>query len=306
MRGRCASGLRSPCGQKGKTFISDRPIQVLVVTLAAAMALTGEAPQNPSQPMDPSVIYERCIAMIDADRMPPYAIYTLHVDAQHIDISRDYSKTGAPTTLLHFGTFNKHSTYRVWYRSRDQRSVMQDLASNAINYGAAVPWALDLAAPIANSANTSGQAVGGDAVAIDDATQLLSEVKTAAKNAYRISFAGVERYDGHIAYHLNLEGISGDPNDHPLRTLLVDTASFQPLQVVIEVGQRTVLYGGGLTMSANFGDVGGYWVSTSGSIVGNGRFTFIHVRGTYTYAVTDFLAPSQLPTSIFMSPSNTS
>jgi hypothetical protein len=267
--------------------------------------LVAAAPSPATSPlMDPITIYERCIAMMDADQMPQYAIYTLHTDAQHIDISRIYTKTGATTTLLHFGTFNRQNAYRVWYRARGQRSVMQDLTSHAAEYGPPVPWALDLAAPNTNSGTTSGQAVGSDAVAIDDATQLLSDVRTEAKSAYRISLTGVEKYAGHFVYHLSLESVSGDPNDHPLRTLLVDTVSFQPLQLVIEVGQRTMLYGGGLTMSVSFGDVGGHWLSTSGSIVGIGRFAFIHVRGTYTYAVSDFLAPSQLPDSIFASQSS--
>jgi hypothetical protein len=243
--------------------------------------------------------------MMNADPTPPYTIYTLHVDAQHIDVTRGYTKTGAPTTIMQFGAFHQQETYRVWYRARDQRSVMQDLSSHATTMVPPVPWALDLAAPLETTGSPSGETVSASGAAIDQATRLLSQVKVDAKNAYRITLVGIEEYAGHRAYHLALENTGGDPNDHPLRTLLVDAVTFRPLKIVIEVGQHTMFYGGGVTMSTSFGEVGGYWLSTSGSIIGNGRFTFIHVRGTYTYSASDFVFPPALPESMFTIQPNT-
>jgi hypothetical protein len=248
---------------------------------------------------DPYAIYERCVAMMNSDSSPPYTIYTLQIDAQHIDISRGYTKTGAPTTMLHFGAFDQQKTYRVWYRARDQKSVTQDVTSHAAALAPPVPWALDLATPLTSTGSPSGETTSADGVAVDQATQLLSQVKVDAKNDYRITLAGEEQYAGHPAYRLALENIGGDPNDHPLRMLLVDAVSFRPLQIVIEVGQRTLFYGGGVTMSASFSEVGGYWLSTRGSIIGNGRFAFIQVHGTYTYSASHFVFPPQLPESMF-------
>lgn len=282
-------------------LLGREPSALMVKAGLLALLLLADAGSTvPSTSADPYAIYERCVAMMNADPTPPYAVYVLRIEAQNINIVRGYSKSGAPTTKLEFGRTHEQAAYRVWYRARDQRSLMQDLASNAAVVTPPVPWALDLAAPPAGTTEDStGQSVSGKSVEIEDATQLLSEVKIDAKDAYRISLAGMEMYAGHRAYHLAIENVGGDPNDHPLRTLLVDSETFRPLQVVIEVGQRGMLYGGGLTLSANFGAAGGYWLSTSGSVIGNGHFAFIRVRGTYTYSASDFVFPPELPKSMF-------
>ena len=266
-----------------------------VVLLASADVSTPAS----GELSDPHAIYQRCIAMMNAERTPPFMIYTLHVDAHHLDVSRGYSSTGAPTTLMHFGTFRQQADYRVWYRASDQRSVMQDSTTHATIVAPPVPWALDLAAPPTGTASPSSETVSGNAAAIDQATRLLSQVKVDADSAYRMTLVGQEEYAGHRAYRVNFENISGDPNDHPLRTLVVDAVSFQPLEIVIDVAQSNMLYGGGLTLSANFSDVGGYWLSTDGAIVGNGHFTFISIHGTYSYSASNFSFPPQLPESMF-------
>jgi hypothetical protein len=271
-----------------------------VITALVLLLLLADA-TSPilEKSMAPAEIYERCVAAMNANGKPAYAVYMLHVDAQHIDITRGYTSTGSPTTELKFGTFVHTSTYRVWYRAHDQKSLTQDLGSETTALTPPVPWALDLVGPPASPQNSSNESVGAGGAAIDQATQLLSEIYTNERDAYHISLVGMEEYGGHRVYHLDLENVGGDPNDHALRTLLVDSNSFRPLQVVVEVAQRSMMYGGGLIMSANFSEVGGYWLSTSGSVTGYGHFAFIHVQGTYTYTASDFTFPATLPDSMF-------
>jgi hypothetical protein len=273
-------------------------VAVLVLTVARVAAQPIPSP-TPAKPLDPVAIYERCVAAMNAEPRPPYAIYSLRIEAHHLDIARSWTSSGASTTILSFGSWHHTSRFRVWYRTRDQHALTQDLIAKTETLEPPVPWALDLTPPPGGIPNASDENVSGEAAAIAQATILLSQVYVDEKAAYHISLGGTEEYNGHRVYELDLENVGGDPNDHPLRALLVDAASFRPRQVTIDVGERTMLFGGELTMTASFDQVGAYWLSTNGSIVGSGHFTFIHVHGTYTYEASDFLFPAQLPESTF-------
>lgn len=274
-----------------------RAVGALIAGLVASLLVADAAP--PSPPPDPVAIYERCVAAMRDAARPPYAEYTLSIDAHHLDISRDFTSSGAATTILHFGSFTHVAALRLTYRERDQKTVVEDVIGKTSTVGPPLPWALDLTPPPAGIPSPADENVSGQAVDIAQATILISHIYIDEKDAYHITLAGVEEYAGHRVYHLTLQNVGGDPNEHPLRTLFVDAASYRPRQVTIEVGERTMMFGGDLTMSANFDQVGDYWLSTNGSIVGNGHFTFIHVHGTYTYSATDFAFPATLPDSIF-------
>jgi hypothetical protein len=271
---------------------------MLTSTLVALALVAFAGSPTPASP-DPYQIYERCVVAMANTPEPPFEFYQLHVAANRIDITRGYSSAGTPTTTLHFGNPRERATYRVWVRNSDQRSFMQDIASRAASVTPPVPWQLDFHVPASDDGRQPRETVASHAVTVNQATKLLSEVEVDHRSNYQITFGGMEQYEHHAAYRLLLQSVTGDPNDHPLRELVVDATSFRAWQVVAQVGQGGWLFGGGLVLTANFEPVGGYWVSTSGSVDGSGHYAFFHLDGTYSYLASDFSFPSALPKSYF-------
>lgn len=279
-------------------------VAILILWLGVVAATSPPpVPSRPTPTLDPYAIYERCDNAMRENQSPPYLTYVLHVDADHINISRKYTSTGDPTTTLHFGIEHRKATYRVWYRSRDGKSLTQDLGSGELAVSPPVPWSLDFRpAPAWSASPTPGETVASGTVTTDAAGKLLAEITIDQSRFYNITYAGMETIADRQAYHLILKNISGDPNDHALRDLLVDTTSFRALQAVLEVGQTNLLYGGRLRLRVGFSQVGPYWLNTEGTIEGRGHYAVFFVNGSYDYAASQIQFPQQLPDRYFRGP----
>jgi hypothetical protein len=281
-------------------------IEHLVLLLSCLVVMGASEPSpnaaNPSA-LNPHLIYARCIKAMSENPFPPYMTYVLNVDADHISISRRYDGNDMPITILHFKISHHQHAYRVWYRGRDQKSLMQDLGSKEIAVAPPIPWALDFRnRPEVPDPPAPLETASSGAIATNEEGALLREVTTDQSPYYRITFAGMETVDSHPVYHLLLQSTSGDPNAHALRELFVDTTSFRARELVMEVGQHTVLYGGRLELKAMFSQVGPYWLNTSGTIEGRGYYAIFFLNGSYVYNASDFDFPAHLPDAYFRAP----
>ena len=268
------------------------------VSMPPSQPLTQATPQQPtagSTPLalDAGAVYARCVQALRQAPRPQYATYSLQVNADHIDITRAYDAAGLPTTTLYFGVRRRTATYLVRYRERDGTAAMRDLASGAITVGPPVPWSLDLWT--ASPQPAAAESVSSGSVTTDAAGRLLAELRNDQHGYYRISFAHQPEAGHDSGYQLLFAVVSGDPNAHALRELIVDRSSFLPLVAVLQVAQHRFLFGGTLTLNLRFGAVGPYWLNTEGTILGQGHYTIVPVSGSYRYRAADFAFPAQLP-----------
>ena len=280
---------------------------VLIIGLAApSVRADSSARVRPSQPAvdDPVAIYRRCVAAMAAAPNPPYASYVLSINANRLDLTRGYAQDGHSTTTLHFMARPHANVYQVWYRDRDRRSLMQDVASAQRTVGPPVPWALDFQSSAADAPAglAPGVDVGGSAVQLDQATALAQQIDSDQSVHYQIALAGDSTYSGHPAYDLRLSSVSGDPNDHPLRELIVDKRSFRVWQLTVAVEKRNGPVVGSLQLIAAFRPVGRYWLNDSGTLSGEGRIAFMRFHGSYDYSATRFRFPREMPDSYFAVP----
>lgn len=248
---------------------------------------------------DPYEIYGRSVAMTQANPAPPFASYVLQVSANHFDLTRDYDASGAPTTTLHFGLGHAQAAYRVWYRASDVKTLMQDVQSSDVSVVPPVPWPLDFTDCARDCNAPVNEKVRMGSVTVNQMAKLLSSIAVDQHDQYRITLAGVETDNGQPAYHLLLQNVAGDPNQHPLRELFVDTRSFRVRQVVLEVGQHGPLFGGSLQLRAHFSMVGPYWINTDGEVAGGGHYAFLHLNGSYAFHASNFDFPKRLPSWYF-------
>ena len=267
----------------------------------AGAASAGAA--SPSPDLDAVAIYRRCVAAMARTPAPPYAYYVLQINSNRLDLTRGYADDGHPTMMLHFMVRPHANTYRVWYRFRDTRALMQDMASSSRTITPPVPWALSFHhSKAAMPTGASGSEVGESGVELDSATELADKVESDDSAFYTISLTGLIDYQGHPAYDLALRNVAGDPNGHPLRELIVDRRSFRIWQLALELGRPEGALNGSLQVRASFRPVGRYWLNDAGTLVGEGHVAFMRFRGSYDYTATQFRFPRDMPDSYFQAP----
>jgi hypothetical protein len=276
-----------------------RNVAFLLLDVCCAAVLSSAAAHatpSPTAP-DPYLIYSRCVTAMRESPTPPFMTYDLHIDADHISVSRTFLND-APVTTLHFRITHNRQNYRVWYRGRDQKALMQDLDSNQVAVAPPVPWALDFHSRTADPSSALENANSGG-VTTNEEGALLRELSTDQSRDYRITFAGMVNDDNQPAYRLLLQSVSGDPNAHALRQLVVDPTTYRARQVVMEVSEHKALYGGRIAITANFSQVGPYWISTTGSITGRGYYMIFFLNGSYTFTTSNIRFPENIPAAYF-------
>ena len=276
----------------------------VVVATSSSMASINPAPTatwpSVSAP-NPYEVYLRCVEAMQSNPIPKYVSYDLKVYSNHINITRAYDSAGYPTTTLHFGVGHEEDAYLVRYRASDGTSSMRDSATHDVTIGPPVPWPLDFRS-FGKHAPSTGETVTAGSVTTDSASSLLDQLSVNQCPQYRVTFApnGVTPQ----SYTLELTSISGDPNAHALRELVVDAASFRALAATFEVGQHHFLFGGTLRLRVAFAQVGDYWLNTDGVLTGRGHYAFVPLQGSYAYHATNFHFPARLPGRPFATTAN--
>src|SRR5215469_12440136 len=165
-------------------------VLTLVAIAPAARAANGVPVAAASATdADAVAIYRHCVAAMANTPAPPYAYYVLQVNANRLDLTRGYADDGHPTMMLHFMVRPHANTYRVWYRFRDTRSLMQDIASSDRTISPPVPWALSFHRAKASTrvGGSSGGDIGQTSVQLDQATELADQIESDESAYYQIA-----------------------------------------------------------------------------------------------------------------------
>jgi len=269
---------------------------VTIAFVAAATAWACGEPQASSVPATPDAaataaatltgeaIYLRATrAMKDA---PQPAYVTFHEDVSARNMRLSCTADGTSPTLKHG---DAAGAYRVWFRTRDERAVSEDLASQKRCGGALLyPAGAEIAAlgvPSAAPSATPSPAVDGP--------PLIAAVRVESARYYRITLVDRETFEGHPVYRLALRAYR-DPATHPLTGMLVDADTFLVRQAAGEAAAHYVIASGRVAGVVTFDRSGPYWLARDESFELAAQAIFVHAHCTVTVRGSDFAFPADV------------
>lgn len=312
-------------GQKAAALYAAFVMVCATVALADAPNPRPTLAPSPPEPTtsatpDPYAVFVtamRAMRAAHAVATPLYLAYKLDVDTHNLLIKPEGHGAGSGyvATLDHA---NHHYAYQVWYRTKDNSALSQDLSTHE-----AVSDALFEPAPVAldESASPSPKAVATTAgVPSPTATPTpnanmtaapgfvappsLGTLSVGASRYYRITYVGMEPLTGSSTYHLHLVALAS-PNEHPLTDLWVDTSTYLIRKASAAFALRAVAVGGGGEGSANFEQVDKSWMVTSFDGAAKGYALVWHANVAVSIRAYDIMPLAFLPDDYFATPAPT-
>ena len=240
---------------------------------------------------------------------PPFLVFDLQLVSHNLHWypQTDDGLTDWEVKLVHA---NETANYRVWYRSKDERALVQDAATHAAYTGESpfAPETTDFSdmtgtkatpSPVPSPSPTAASGKPSDAPA-----QVIGAITVNGSKYYAIDLAGVERRDGRQTYHLHLRAYR-DAMDYPLTDLWVDTNDYRIVGAHGEVTVRAVAALLGVGVTADFAQADKYWLVSTMDVTLKGYIAFWHANTETSMTASVVSIPSTLPESYFKGPPKT-
>ncbi len=292
----------------------------LVTSVASAIALSATPNPSPlpAPPKPPSVlsspapappaaidIYSKAVHKMQALAArgnPPYLVFDLEIDSHNLHWypSTDSGLTEWEVKLVHA---NETSNYRVWYRSKDQRALVQDSATHKAYIGEA-PFQPETDHLLGESHASPSPSPAPSTNASSTTTasgQVLSAITVNGSSHYIVTLVGIENRQGFPVYHLHLRAIR-DAVDYPLTDLWVDTTDYRVRAVHGEVTIRAVAAEIGVGVDADFSPLDDYWLVSSIDFTMKGYLMLWHANTATSMHTHIVSAPESLPAAYFTPP----
>lgn len=234
---------------------------------------------------------------------PPYIVFDLSIDSHNLHWypTVDDGVTSWDAKLVHA---NERSGYRIWYRAKDQKALVQDSATHVAYKGESpfVPETTDLSDVSGGkpsprptpSASPSPGADNGSTAAV----KVIGAVTVNGNRYYAITLVGLEDHAGHPVYHLHLRAYR-DAIDYPLTDLWVDTTDYRIWEAHGEVTIRAVAAAIGIGVTADFSPVDKYWLVSSIDFTMKGYLMMWHANTATSMRAHVIGTPARLPDAYF-------
>jgi hypothetical protein len=118
---------------------------------------------------------------------------------------------------------------------------------------------------------------------------------------YDPTLVGIEQLDGSRVYHLKLAP-RYDPQHHPIRDLWVDTATYDPRRIAVEVWAEAGPVRSRPTVVVDYAPIDGTWLIAHASTDFVLRFGFLSYGGSGEFRITDVTFPDSEPDWMFDAP----
>jgi len=279
-----------------------------VTSVVAAIGLAAAPDPSPPPAID---IYSNAVHKMQALAArgnPPYLVFDLEIESHNLHWypTTDSSDglTDWEAKLVHA---NETSNYRVWYRSKDQRALVQDAATHKAYVGDAPfePESDHLLGeshasptPSASPSPMPSKSPSDTAAASD---QVLGAITVNGSSHYIVTLVGLEARDGFPVYHLHLQA-KRDAVDYPLTDLWVDAADYRVRAVHGEVTIRAVAAAVAVGVDAGFSALDDYWLVTSIDFTMKGYLMVWHANTATSMRTHIVSAPESLPAAYFTPP----
>ncbi|HEY7993512.1 MAG: hypothetical protein ACHQY2_06320 [Candidatus Eremiobacterales bacterium] len=234
---------------------------------------------------------------------PPYLVFDLHLVSHNLHWypQADNGQTDWEVKLVHA---NETADYRVWYRSKDERALVQDAATHAAYAGESpfAPETTDFADMTGTKATPSPSPSPASGKASDAPAQVIGAITVNGSKYYAIDLVGMEQRDGRQTYHLHLRAFH-DAMDYPLTDLWVDANDFRIVGAHGEVTVRAVAALFGVGVTADFAQADKYWLVSTMDVSLKGYIAFWHANTETSMTASVVSIPATLPASYFPTPS---
>jgi hypothetical protein len=261
---------------------------------AAALAPAGTGAQTVAQPdgaaLDAVAIYERARATVSARIIPPFIAYTQYaaferrgkIEAQHDRIVIRTADGKVNDTPMADSPADRIDT-RPLVRDRPlvYPTTTFGLVKRRAGEGPSVYESRSTPAPLPEA--------GGPPV--------IGRVVSTSRD-YDPTLIGVEDLAGAPVYHLKLVP-RFDPRGHPIRDLYVDTRTFDPRRIDIELWAGAGPVRSRPTVSVDFAPVGGTWLIAHASMNFVLRLAFFTYGGSGEFRLSDASFPESEPDWMF-------
>lgn len=295
-------------------------VRILSIIVGLAIgSLTGFGAARPASPtpavpapsplasLSPDEIYTRSLHEMQAlarTGNPPYLVFDLKLASHNLHWypQTDDGSTDWEVKLVHA---NETANYRVWYRSKDKRALVQDAATHAAYVGESpfAPETTDFDESTGSKATAAPSPMPRTSTKTSDApAQVIGAVTVDGSKYYHIDLAAVEPRDGHQTYHLHLHAYR-DAIDYPLTDLWVDTSDDRIVGAHGEVTVRAVAALLGVGVTAEFAQADKYWLVSTIDVTMKGYIAFWHANTETAMTATVVSVPASLPASYFPAPS---
>jgi hypothetical protein len=250
--------------------------------------------------------YRAAFAQMRDVREPAFVTYRADIPAGNSTLVVRRGTDGRAALVLEAGGTAPANHWQVAYRASDR------LASIPLADGTHVLSSLALFDPTWNgvyewmrhgltaSAETVEPAVAASAAPQASALPVIAVVSAMSPGNYTIEDAGPGDCDGHPGHALRLTA-KHDASSHPLTGVTIDLATQRFCRLRFALRAGNVAGGVTGTVELHFGDVGGYYLVTGGTIEGAVRSIGIAVGHFATsFAYTAMAFPPALPGDAFV------
>jgi hypothetical protein len=149
----------------------------------------------------------------------------------------------------------------------------------------------------AGEAPSAYESASTPAPTASDAPPVIGRVVATTRD-YDPTLVGTETLDGATVYHLTLRP-RFDPQHHPIRELYVDTTSFEPRRIAIEVWAAVGPVRSRPTVIADFAPVDGIWLIAHASMNFVLRFALLSYGGSAEFRTSEISFPPSEPDWMF-------
>jgi hypothetical protein len=277
-----------------------------LAALSAAFAIVTGSPTPAATATPPPAIdiYVRAVhemQSLAAKGNPPYLVFDLDIVSHNLHWypTTDGGVTSWDAKLVHA---NEAASYRVWYRSKDKKALVQDDATHQAYKGESPfePEADDLTDMSRSNASPSPSPSPASSTESTTAAsgQVIGAVTVNGSKFYAVNLVGIEDLQGHPVYHLHLRAYR-DALDYPLTDLWVDTSDYRVWSAHGEVTIRAIAAALGVGVTADFAPVDERWLVSTMDFTMKGYVMLWHMNTATTMRAHIVSAPATLPAQYF-------
>jgi len=242
-----------------------------------------------SAPLDATTIYDRSRATVAARTIPPFIAYT-----QYAAFERHGKVQAERDRIVIRMSDGKTNITPIPDSPRDRIDTRPTVKDRPLVYPTTT---FGLVRRRSGEAPSAYEAPSTPQPAPDAGTTVIGHVVSTARD-YDPTLCGIEQLAGTAVYHLKLVP-RFDPRHHPIRDLYVDTTTFDPRRIAVEVWAQVGPVRSRPTVTVDFAPIGGTWLIAHASMDFVLRLVFFNYGGSAEYRTSDVSFPPAEPDWMF-------
>jgi hypothetical protein len=262
------------------------------IFLAAAFLLAGTraAAQPTSGPLDAITIYDRARSVVAARVVPPFIAYT-----QYVAFERHGKRKAERSRIILRTVDGKVNVTPIPESPHDRTDPRPAVRDRPLVYPTST---FGLVKRRTGEEPSMYEPKSSAPPATSDGGPPVIGRVVSTERDYDPTLAGTQTLAGNSVYHLELMP-RFDPRHHPIRDLYVDTTTFDPRRITIEVWAAAGPVRSRPTVTVDYAPVGGTWLIVHAGLDFVLRLAFFSYAGSGEFSTSDIRFPASEPDWMF-------